>query len=137
MKRSPEAEHLRKRLYRKRARPRAERPGEIDYPKGMARATARVAAGLSQRQLSKLVGVSQVIILKWENGQSDPQGRLRQRYFAILASLLPTAIKKIVRVTGPAMCSARTRWTLDLECGHRRFIYGAEAPATIGCFDCE
>ena len=37
MKRSPEAQRLHDRLYRKRARPRAERPGEIDYPKGMAR----------------------------------------------------------------------------------------------------
>lgn len=42
---------------------------------------AREAAGLSQRELAKLVGVSKNSILNWESGRTKPRGkesRLRQ-----------------------------------------------------------
>ncbi|MFZ4219175.1 helix-turn-helix domain-containing protein [Enterobacter ludwigii] len=37
--------------------------------------TRRTELGLTQRGLAKLVGLSSVSIMKWENGQNEPSGK--------------------------------------------------------------
>ena len=60
---------------------------EMEYPKAGGRRRLREAAGLTQYELAEIMGVTQVAISHWEQGEREPQGRFRYKYFATLAVL--------------------------------------------------
>ena len=54
---------------------------------GTAR-TVRIAAGLSLGEVAAAVGVSDVSVYRWEQGQRSPRGAAALKYAEVLAALL-------------------------------------------------
>lgn len=54
---------------------------------GAAR-TARIAGGLSYREVADFIGASPATVHRWENGQRMPHGELAVRYGELLDRLL-------------------------------------------------
>jgi transcriptional regulator with XRE-family HTH domain len=45
---------------------------------------ARLAKGLTQKEIAKVLGVGDTAICNWENGLSKPRGRIAKAYAYIL-----------------------------------------------------
>jgi DNA-binding transcriptional regulator YiaG len=58
-----------------------------DLPSPAQRRALREAAGLSQRELAKAIGVSQASIAHWEASRRVPRGKCLERYVAGLRAL--------------------------------------------------
>lgn len=58
-----------------------------DLPPPREREAIRIAAGLSEEQLGRLVGVSDLSIRIWESGWEEPSGLWAMSYSRVLANL--------------------------------------------------
>lgn len=63
----------------------------VPLPSREAASFLRRRAGLTQRELAKLVGVRQHTISQWESGARVPRGDLADRYVLALFRLTPEA----------------------------------------------
>jgi DNA-binding transcriptional regulator YiaG len=66
-------------------------PGKLPDPQEQLR--LRNGAGLSQRDLAGLMGVTRVSISYWERGRNEPSGENRARYVAVMDELQKAAGK--------------------------------------------
>ena len=53
-------------------------------PPPAARRKLRERAGVSQREVAEVCGVSQTAVLSWESGSKTPRGAHLERYAAVL-----------------------------------------------------
>jgi DNA-binding transcriptional regulator YiaG len=72
-----------------------EKPSRRPPRRGQSASGAREALGVSQRELSQLLGVSQSTIWRWEAGERDP-GALGEVLFALIADS-PTRARRVLQ----------------------------------------
>jgi len=64
-----------------------DRARDRRLPPPSMRRRLRRAAGLAQRELAAVIGVTRLTLARWELGRFQPRGARRERYAAALARL--------------------------------------------------
>ena len=78
---------LRQELERSAMRRQIEKALPAPLPEPDERVRIRVSAGVSQRALADVIGVTGVACHRYEHGQRTPRGETRRRYAEALAML--------------------------------------------------
>jgi DNA-binding transcriptional regulator YiaG len=61
-----------------------------DLPAPADRARIRKAAGISQTDFGKVLGVSRLSVSMWEQGKTEPTGKNREQYIKALRHIVDT-----------------------------------------------